>query len=592
AALEDDPPVVATDGKPIPGLGRIGRADGVLFAFAAAPNETASDGDDGNSPFTAALVRHFSTAGVEVKTALTLVQQDVYDRSRGKQLPYIESGVPEPIFVAGPGALPERDQLLIAMADLTPEIRAEVETLSASRNLPLAPLYAALLSADLDSQSPDERSRLLLEAAASYEQFQSELQKFQSDDPRVADLRAKADEQLTLGAFDTARALLTEAAEIDSNARTTIRETYISRTVSEAATHLLNANAARTDLRYDLAISDLDKVVALYGEVQPDMLDRDTQFTYMLALSDLGDLNLIAGNTQAALSAYTRRSQFAQARVEADPTDVDWVRELIWSLNSVGSVLMQQGYPREAEAAYSSALEFSQWQADQMPDDTDLMRDRQVAYNRVGEVRFTRNDFPGALEAHQKALTLSEALLAIDPTSYTYRRDYSFTQERLGDVMVAMGDKAGAREAFRISLEVTEALLLDYPGSDEIRRDLSVSYERIGDTLVADRDYEGGLESYGKALTIREELAALDPDNTPRQRDLSVTFERIGDINNLRGDPDSALLGHQAALAIRTRLTALDPTNMLWQRDLSVTYERLGDIFYTQNDLTAALDAH
>ena len=119
----------------------IGRADGVLFAFAAAPNETASDGDDGNSPFTAALVRHFSTAGVEVKTALTLVQQDVYDRSRGKQLPYIESGVPEPIFVTGPGALPERDQLLIAMADLTPEIRAEVETLSASRNLPLAPLY-------------------------------------------------------------------------------------------------------------------------------------------------------------------------------------------------------------------------------------------------------------------------------------------------------------------------------------------------------------------------------------------------------------------------------------------------------------------
>jgi uncharacterized caspase-like protein len=80
AALEDDPPSAPAGVKP--GLGRIGRADGVLFAFAAAPNETASDGEGGNSPFTAALVRHFGTAGVEMRTALTLVQQDALYRKR------------------------------------------------------------------------------------------------------------------------------------------------------------------------------------------------------------------------------------------------------------------------------------------------------------------------------------------------------------------------------------------------------------------------------------------------------------------------------------------------------------------------------
>ncbi|MBL9047577.1 MAG: caspase family protein, partial [Tabrizicola sp.] len=363
-------------GEPVAGLGRIGRADGVLFAFAAAPNQTASDGDGKNSPFTAALVRHLGTAGVELRTALTLVQQDVYDRSRGRQLPYVESGLPELVFITGEGVLPERDQLLIAMADLTPELRAEVEALAAERDMPLAPLYAALLSADLEDQTAEERARLLEEAAVGYDEFQSELQRFQSDDPRVADLRAKAEEQLSLGAFDTARSLLTEAAEIDSSARTSMRETFIARTVSEAATHLLNANAARTDLRYDLAIADLDKVTALYAEVEPGLLDRETQFTFMGALEDLGDLELVAGNTEAALNAYTRRSKFAQARVEADPTDVDWVRELVWSLTSVGNVLQQQGYLTEAETAYSSALEFSAWQADQRPDDPELMRDR------------------------------------------------------------------------------------------------------------------------------------------------------------------------------------------------------------------------
>ena len=308
------------------------------------PSETASDGDEANSPFTAALVRHFATAGVELRTALTLVQQDVYDRSRGKQLPYIECGLPELIFISGQGALPERDQLLIAMADLTPDIRAEVETLAATRNLPLAPLYAALLSADLEAQTPEERAALLAEAAQSYEEFQSELQKFQSDDPRVADLRAQAEEQLTLGAFDAARALLTDAAAIDATARTSIKETFVSRTLSEAATHMLNANAAKTDLRYDLAISDLQKATTLYAEVAADM-DRDAQFSYTTALTSLGELHLVAGNTEAAWEAYNARAAFAQARVEADATDVEWVRELIWSMNDLGTVLAATGLP-------------------------------------------------------------------------------------------------------------------------------------------------------------------------------------------------------------------------------------------------------
>ena len=85
---------------PRPGLGRVGRADGVLFAFSAAPGEVAADGEGADSRLTEALLRHFATPGVEVRTALTLVQQDVYDRSRGKQLPYIKSSLPRLFFAA------------------------------------------------------------------------------------------------------------------------------------------------------------------------------------------------------------------------------------------------------------------------------------------------------------------------------------------------------------------------------------------------------------------------------------------------------------------------------------------------------------
>ena len=73
-----------------PGLGRVGRAENMLFAFAAAPGETASDGNDGHSPFAAALGKYLATDGLEIRSVLTLVQQEVYERSGGRQLPYVE----------------------------------------------------------------------------------------------------------------------------------------------------------------------------------------------------------------------------------------------------------------------------------------------------------------------------------------------------------------------------------------------------------------------------------------------------------------------------------------------------------------------
>lgn len=98
-----------------PGLGRMGRAENVLFAFSAAPGETASDGKGPNSPFTTALAKYLGTEGLEIRSALTLVQQEVYDQSRGNQLPYIESGLPKLFFAAATTSdLPERERLLLA----------------------------------------------------------------------------------------------------------------------------------------------------------------------------------------------------------------------------------------------------------------------------------------------------------------------------------------------------------------------------------------------------------------------------------------------------------------------------------------------
>ena len=89
---------------------------------------------------------------------LTLVQQEVYDLSRGKQLPYVESGLPKLFFAStASGQLPERERLLLAMADVTPDIRAEVEQIASDADMPLAPLYGALIGSDSAKLGETER---------------------------------------------------------------------------------------------------------------------------------------------------------------------------------------------------------------------------------------------------------------------------------------------------------------------------------------------------------------------------------------------------------------------------------------------------
>lgn len=583
--LADNPPEAP---KPVPGLGRIGRADGVLFAFAAAPGETASDGKDTNSPFTSALLRHFGTKGVELKSALTLVQQDVYDRSRGRQLPYIESGLPSLVFISGEGDLPERDQLLIAMAGLTPDLRAEVETVAAANDMPLAPLYAALISGDLGGVTPDLRRQKLEEAARSYAAFQSELVKYSSDDPKVAELRAAAEEQLSLGSFEAARALLTEAAGIDSTARLAIRNNFLSRTLSEASTHVLNANAARTDLRYDLAINDLNKATELYAEVEADLPDRETKVAYLMALQDLGDLYRVAGNSFGALGAHGTRAEFAENQAKADPSDIGWISEMVWALKDQGSVLMEQGYLAEAADAFNHAFEASQWATDQLPDDPDLMRNREVIQNMIGTIAFAQADYRAALDAHLAALEIAEKLLDLDPTLVMYLKDVSYTQERIGDAWFALGDAGQARDAFDISLKISQDLSNEFPQDEGLRANLAVGLERLAAMMAAEGDQDSALAIYLEALKIRDEILARDPGNTLNQRASTVTIERIGDVYEALGDIGSALMSHQQVLTMREALVALDPANTLWARDLSVTYERVGTLYFNEGDFAGA----
>jgi tetratricopeptide (TPR) repeat protein len=76
---------------------------GTLIAYATAPDQVALDGDAGNSPFTAALVKHLRTPGLEVRQMLTRVRAEVIAATQRKQVPWDNSSLLGDVYLAGGG---------------------------------------------------------------------------------------------------------------------------------------------------------------------------------------------------------------------------------------------------------------------------------------------------------------------------------------------------------------------------------------------------------------------------------------------------------------------------------------------------------
>ena len=89
------------------GLASIQSAVGTMIAYATQPDNVALDGAGPNSPFTAALLKHIGTPGLEVRSMMTRVRADVLAATNDKQVPWDHSSlIGEVVLAPLPNAAP------------------------------------------------------------------------------------------------------------------------------------------------------------------------------------------------------------------------------------------------------------------------------------------------------------------------------------------------------------------------------------------------------------------------------------------------------------------------------------------------------
>jgi len=638
AAIDD---AVTEDDRISPGFARVGRADGMVYAFATAPGDTASDGAAGHSPFAEALIRHLAKPGLDVRTVLTLVSQDVYDRTRKEQLPYFESALPDFVFVAGqPAEISERDALLLAMADLDEVTRAEVETLAVARDMPLAPLYAALLTLDPARTSREDQTRALSEAADAYAAFQQNLLTLSPTDPRVEELRAAAAADLDLGQSSAAQEKFEQAIAIDAAAIGALSEVLLPRLLSQADTLILSADAARAELNYAKAIAALTEADRVYTQAAAFGLPYEVQFKRTKSLWTLGDLHQLTGNSVPALATYRDWNSLAQALADATPDDAELQRNLSISYDKIGEILIVQGDLQAALASYSASLTIRATSAEkdhsseawrralsisfdklgdiftaqgnlgsavasyraglvvretfvaQNPDSASWLLDRSSSYDSLGDISRAQGNLNAALAHYRAGLSIRADLVTQHPGKPVLQRYLAFSYNKIGDALSAQGNVNAALASYRAGMAIGEVLVADDPANIAWQVDLSISQNRVGDVLSAQGNLDAAMASYRNSLAIREDLIAQDSGNVGRQLRVSYSYDKIGDTLSTRGNLDDAFASYSAGLSIRKALVAKDPANATWQVDLATSYDKIGDTLSTQGNLHAALASY
>ena len=94
------------------GLAPQSAAVGTLVVYATAPGTEAADGNGPHSPFTAALLNHIETPGLEIRSLISDVRKDVRQATGGRQIPWDSSALEGEFFLraAAPVVLaPDRD---------------------------------------------------------------------------------------------------------------------------------------------------------------------------------------------------------------------------------------------------------------------------------------------------------------------------------------------------------------------------------------------------------------------------------------------------------------------------------------------------
>jgi tetratricopeptide (TPR) repeat protein len=164
----------------------------------------------------------------------------------------------------------------------------------------------------------------------------------------------------------------------------------------------------------------------------------------------------------AALGHYESSTRIRSELVQADRTNNERRRDLIWSEALLGMALLASDTQRAR-----SVLEDGLRQVTQLSNtddkNTEWLRYRALIQNFLGDALLLEGRRPEAMAQYEEGLSVRQKLADTDPRNARWTRDLSYTLERMYELNRIVGDDERARHFRELAIQAGERALRAFP---------------------------------------------------------------------------------------------------------------------------------
>lgn len=519
---------------------------GAVIGFSASPGEPALDGPPGeNSPYAAALLKHFAAAGYSFGDVMTMVGEEVYLKTKARQLPWTNSSLRRVLSFSG--AAPDdaatdesairtaRRKLLLSIAGTPAPTQKYVEALASEQQVPLDALYGMLDVLGIKAgSSGGDLEQQLKQGAEKLKQLMADKPPADvKSDPELERLGKLADDAETEGAIALALRYRDQASA-RADALLSDREAQVARLKQDmldiARTYA--DNAATALLNFDHL-----HAAELYGKAfdAVEQWDKDAALDYKLSQGDaLQDQGYYTSDNQAlrdALAVYMQAQALAPR--EANPLIWAKAQDRIGQAQQVlGERLTDDDTLNASIASYEAALAVRTRDA--------APKEWAASENNLANALYTlghrRRDIPTlarALEAFDAAAAVLTA--DVDPAGWsTIVNNKGSTLLDLAEYTYAASDSAEMA-----------AYAAGNQAADQIPE-----VQKSRDTANAYLDAAVAMLLEALKLRTREDDAL---DWAMLEHTLGTAYEQRGDMNHSADDLKLSIAAYRAVLEVHTR---------------------------------------
>ncbi len=517
AAPSGASPVAATGLDPVKGAAPLADASGApqslgqVIGFAAEPGHAALDGESGgNSPYAAALLKHLAAGGFAFGDVMTMVAEEVYVKTGGRQLPWTNASLRRLLYF---GQAPEetgsdeasirsaRRKLLLTIAATPAEQRTMVETVAAQNEVPLDQLYGMLGALEVDtSAGPGELQAQLAAGAQKLREILARHDSETRQDPELIRLSGLADRAQSEGAINLAltfRAKASARAEEISKELDEAEADIRQRRLELAGTFADHARTAILNFDYRTAAERYEDAFR-----QTERWDPKAAFLYKVLEADaLTDQGMVKGENAAlsqAVDVYEAAKLLPGVTVFGGPAGVainEGITLTALAERENGTARIEQaiGVYEDALKVFSRKRYPQEWATVQI----NLGNAYDLMAQRAGGMTYYKK----AIEAFRQALKIYTKQL--DPDAW------AGLQNNIGNELSAMADGGDAKKNLTQAIEAFHGALTVWTREKVpvqwamAEANLAVSMRQLGDLQDGTEMLEASVAAFNDVLEVR-----------------------------------------------------------------------------------------